>query len=174
MVREHWQGAQIQWNLSDCGSSGSTLHVYQPILSITVCVTHWQDLNILPRAAVVQEQLDCKFYLQLISEMPNTAGQALVCTLKASSHVTAFILHMQAGVWYQRCYDRECGNYRSETMPLPAELVRYVKQVLCNAVCALGPSKCATESQKLYAMFAGSAHKLHANCWLQKAAMKVS
>jgi hypothetical protein len=43
MVRQHWQGAQIQWNLSDSGSSGST---------------HRQDLNMLPRAVIVQEQLD--------------------------------------------------------------------------------------------------------------------
>ncbi len=105
--------------------------------------------------------------------MQNTAGQALVCTLKCSSHVTAPVLHMQAGVWYQRCYDRECGDYRSETMPLPTELVRYVKQVLCNALCAPGPSKCATESQTWNAMSAGSALKLHVNRRLKKAATKV-
>ncbi len=159
MVRQHWQGAQIQWNLSDSGSSGST---------------HWQDLNMLPRAVVVQEQLDCKFYLQLIFAMQNTAGQALVYTLKVSSNVTASILQMQAGVWYQRCYDRECGSYRSETMPLPTALVRYVKQVLCNALCAPGPSKCATESQTRCVMSAGSALKLRVNRWQKKAAMKVS
>ena len=72
--------------------------------------------------------------------MQDTAEQALVYTMKASSSVTASILPMQAGVWYQRCYDCECGDYRSETMPLPTELVRYVKQVLCNALCASRPS----------------------------------
>ncbi len=174
VVRQHWQGAQIQWNLSDRGSSGSTLHVYQRILSLTVCVTHLQDLSILPRAVVVQEQLDCKFCLQLILAMQITAGQALVYILKASRHETASILQMQAGVWYQRCYDCECGNYRSETMPLPTELVRYVKEVLCNALCAPRPSKCTTESQTQHAMSAGSALKLYVNRWLQKAATKVS
>ncbi|DBB12653.1 hypothetical protein WJX82_001501 [Trebouxia sp. C0006] len=42
------------------------------------------------------------------------------------------IVDLQAGVWYQRCYDRECGNYRSETMPLPAELVRECSQAACQ------------------------------------------
>ncbi len=106
--------------------------------------------------------------------MQDTAEQALVYTMKASSSVTASILPMQAGVWYQRCYDCECGDYRSETMPLPTELVRYVKQVLCNALCASRPSKCATESKTWYAISAGSALKLHVNPWLRKAAMKVS
>ena len=29
---------------------------------------------------------------------------------------------MQAGVWYQKCYDPECRAYRSEAMPLPLQL----------------------------------------------------
>ena len=29
---------------------------------------------------------------------------------------------MQAGVWYQKCYDPECRTYRSEAMPLPPQL----------------------------------------------------
>ena len=31
----------------------------------------------------------------------------------------------QAGVWIQRCYDPECRNYRSSSMPLPLAVVRY-------------------------------------------------
>ncbi len=30
---------------------------------------------------------------------------------------------MQAGVWYQKCYDPECRAYRSDAMPLPPRLV---------------------------------------------------
>lgn len=32
----------------------------------------------------------------------------------------------QGGVWYQRCYDHDCRDYRSEAMPMPLELTRYV------------------------------------------------
>lgn len=44
------------------------------------------------------------------------------------------IVDLQAGLWYQRCYDRECADYRSETMPLPTQLVRECSQGACQSL----------------------------------------
>lgn len=35
-------------------------------------------------------------------------------------------LALQAGVWYQKCYDPCCRSYKSELMPIPPEVVRQV------------------------------------------------
>ncbi len=53
--------------------------------------------------------------------------------------VSAFCL--QEGVWYQKCYDPECRDYRSEMMPLPHDIVARLQaeqQVLegCHATSA--------------------------------------
>jgi len=32
------------------------------------------------------------------------------------------VVDLQAGVWFQRCYDPECRNFRSVIMPLPPNL----------------------------------------------------
>ncbi|CAL8468734.1 g8274 [Coccomyxa elongata] len=34
-----------------------------------------------------------------------------------------YVVSLQEGVWYQKCYDPECRDYRSEMMPLPHEIV---------------------------------------------------
>lgn len=40
--------------------------------------------------------------------------------------VRGLLCLLQGGVWYQRCYDPDCRDYRSETMPLPLALIRCV------------------------------------------------
>ncbi|KAK9830391.1 hypothetical protein WJX72_011482 [[Myrmecia] bisecta] len=34
-----------------------------------------------------------------------------------------YIADLKGGIWYQKCYDPECRNYRSEAMPLPPHLL---------------------------------------------------
>ena len=36
------------------------------------------------------------------------------------------LMLVQAGVWYQKCYDPECRLYRSEAMPLPPQLAAHL------------------------------------------------
>ena len=40
---------------------------------------------------------------------------------------------MQAGVWYQKCYDPECRQYRSEIMPLPPAIMQRLKADAASA-----------------------------------------
>lgn len=37
-----------------------------------------------------------------------------------------FVVDLQHGVWFQKCYDPECRRYRSPAMPLPVELGEHV------------------------------------------------
>jgi len=34
-----------------------------------------------------------------------------------------YVVDLATGTWWQKCYDLECGGYRSEMMPLPPHLV---------------------------------------------------
>ncbi|KAK9914765.1 hypothetical protein WJX75_000253 [Coccomyxa subellipsoidea] len=38
------------------------------------------------------------------------------------SNGTFYVISLQEGAWYQKCYDPECRGYRSDMMPLPKEI----------------------------------------------------
>ena len=74
------------------------------------------------------------------------------------------VLRMQAGVWYQKCYDPECRAYRSEAMPLPLQLAAGLSLQADLASpqlqeCSLGPATAPTRGEH----FAADAASLHHN-----------
>ena len=46
---------------------------------------------------------------------------------------------MQAGVWFQKCYDIDCRGFRSEAMPLPPAVLREAATVRAAASPAPAP-----------------------------------